>query len=101
MSAFYLSTGAEQYLDEIWEYIARDKVSAANRWTERLYEAFETIARRPTIGHQREDLTSLEILFWPVKEYLIFYRISGQTVEIVGVTEGSRDVPMLLAQRVP
>ena len=49
----------------------------------------------PGMGHRREDLTSYPVLFWPVGAYLIIYRAERQPIEIVAVTQGSRDIPAL------
>jgi plasmid stabilization system protein ParE len=73
MSKHVLSTDAKLDLGEIWEYISRDSIDAADRWTDRLYEAFESLARTPRMGHARHDLIAGGILFWPVGYYLILY----------------------------
>ena len=99
MREYVLSVGAELDLNEIWEYIAQDNLSAADRWTEKLFAAFEAIAKNPGIGHKREDLTAHPILFWPVDEYLIMYRIQKELIEIVAVTQGARNIPVFLRQR--
>jgi plasmid stabilization system protein ParE len=52
------------------------------------------------MGHQREDLTRYGVLFWPVGAYLIIYRADREPIEIVAVTQGSRDVPAFLRRRV-
>jgi len=87
-------------LDSIWEYIARDSLDAADRWLGTLYDAFDALAASPRMGHTRKDLTSYPVLFWPVGRYLIVYRVSDNLVEIVGVTQGSRDIPSFLSRRV-
>jgi plasmid stabilization system protein ParE len=46
MKEYVLSTGAELDLGEIWEYIAHDNINAADRWTGKLFDAFEAIASR-------------------------------------------------------
>lgn len=74
--------------------------STADRWIGKLYDAFEAIARMPGIGHRREDLTSYPILFWPVGSYLVIYRAERRPVQIVAVTQGSRDIPAFLRRRV-
>ena len=56
MREYVLSTGAELDLDEIWEYIAQDSIQAADRWVEKLFDAFDALARNPRMGHTREDL---------------------------------------------
>ena len=55
----------------------------------------------PGIGHRRSDLTAFPVLFWTVGAYLIIYRvIEGRPVEIVAITQGSRDIPAFLRRRV-
>ena len=99
MNDYVLSSGAELDLDEIWEYIAQDNIDAADRWIGKLFNAFEALARTPGMGHKREDLTDYPILFWPVGAYMILYRLQGQRVEIVAVTQGARDIPTFIRQR--
>ena len=72
MSGYILSVDADFDLDDIWEYIAADR---------------------------REDLTSYPVLFWPVGAYLIIYRADRRPIEIVAVTQGSRDIPAFLSRR--
>jgi plasmid stabilization system protein ParE len=100
MSGYALGADAEFDLDEIWEYIAADSVDAADRWIEKLFDAFEALARTPAMGHTREDLTPYPVLFWPVGAYLIIYRGQRGAVEIVAVTQGSRDIPSFLKLRI-
>ena len=99
MIAYILSEDADLDLDDIWEYIPQDNIDAADRWISKLFDAFETIARTPGIGHKREDLTAYPVLFFPVGAYLIIYRAIRPTMEIVAVTQGARDVPSFLQHR--
>jgi antitoxin ParD1/3/4/toxin ParE1/3/4 len=99
MSRFVLSADAELDLNEIWQFIAQDSLDAADLWMEKLFAAFETIAHAPGIGHKREDLTDLPVLFWPVGAYLVIYQALRERIEIVAVTQGSRDVPTFLHLR--
>jgi antitoxin ParD1/3/4/toxin ParE1/3/4 len=99
MNEYVLSTSAEMDLDEIWEYIALDNIGAADRWVAKLFDAFEALAQNPGMGHKREDLTAYPILFWPVGAYLILYRVQGNRVEIVAVTQGAKDIPSFLRRR--
>lgn len=101
MSGYVLSKDADADLDEIWEYIAADNINAADRWVARLFDAFEDLAQTPAMGHRRDDLTAYSLLFWPVGTYLVIYRIGSNDVEIVGVTEGSRNIPAFLRRRLP
>jgi antitoxin ParD1/3/4/toxin ParE1/3/4 len=101
MTGYVLAEAAALDLDTIWEYIAQDNVPAADRWIDKLFEAFESIASHPGIGHKREDLTALPVLFWPVGSYLIVYRVKSGAIEIVAVTQGARDIPAFLSSRRP
>jgi plasmid stabilization system protein ParE len=52
-----LRVDASLDLDHIWEYIAADNIDAADRWIEKLFDAFEALGQTPDIGHQRDDIT--------------------------------------------
>ena len=99
MKGYVLARDVEFDLDEIWEVIADDSVEVANSWIGKLFDAFDLIARNPHIGHKREDLTARTVLFWPVGSFLILYRHRNETVEIVAVVRGARDIPAFLARR--
>jgi plasmid stabilization system protein ParE len=99
MSKYVLTREADKDLADIWEYIAQDNLDAADRWDTRLRDACASLARNPGIGHKRPDLTDLPVLFWPVGAYLILYRVTKRRTEIVGVTQGARDIPSFLRSR--
>jgi plasmid stabilization system protein ParE len=56
VTSYILSIEADLDLDGIWEYIAADNIDAADRWIEKLFEAFEALRQTPGMGHRREDL---------------------------------------------
>jgi plasmid stabilization system protein ParE len=99
VSAYVLGRDAGLDLAAIWEFIAQDNVDAADRWIDKLFQAFDGLALNPGLGHKREDLTQRNILFWPVGAYLIVYRLQHGIVEIVAVAHGSRDIPTFLRAR--
>ena len=101
MKKCVLSIGAEQDLEAIWDFIGEDSTERADRWIAKLFDAFDLLAKNPGMGHQREDLTSLQILFWPVGSYIVLYRVIRDRVEIVAVTQGARDIPTFLSHRTP
>jgi toxin ParE1/3/4 len=100
VSGYILSVDADFDLNDVWEYIAADNIDAADHWIARLFDAFEALGQTPGMGHRREDLTTYRVLFWPVGAYLIIYRAERIPVEIVAVTQGSRDIPAFLSRRV-
>jgi plasmid stabilization system protein ParE len=99
MSKYVLTAEADEDLDDIWEYIAPDSIDAADRWDTKLREAFAMLADNPRAGHKRKDLTEKPVLFSPVGKYLIIYRVLEDTIEIVAVTQGARDIPSYLRRR--
>ena len=76
MSGFRLTKESIADLSEIWDYVARDDVGAADRLLDRFYEVFDLLAGQPNIGHSRSDLTGQDVLFWPFSSYLINLRNS-------------------------
>jgi antitoxin ParD1/3/4/toxin ParE1/3/4 len=47
VSKYVLNVDAEQDLNEIWEYIADDSIDAADRWIDKLFDAFVSLAQSP------------------------------------------------------
>jgi toxin ParE1/3/4 len=100
VSGYLLSVDADFDLNDIWEYIAEDNLDAADPWIEKLFDAFEALGEAPGMGHRRDDLTSYPVLFWPVGAYFVIYRAQRLPIEIVAVTQGSRDTPAFLSRRI-
>lgn len=92
MSRYVLSGEALLERDDIWSYIAQDNPKDADRWIAKPLDACEILARNPHMGHARRELTDTPVLFWPVDDYLIVYRIHPDHIEVVAITQGSRDI---------
>ena len=69
MSRYQFTPQAADDLFEIWSYIARDSVEAANRVQEAIYKACDLLAEGPLRGHPRKDLTKHPLRFWTVQPY--------------------------------
>jgi plasmid stabilization system protein ParE len=96
MKTYFLSSVAEQDIDEIVSYIIHENPNAALRLLDALYEAMDILAENPMLGHKREDLTDKPVRFWPFKwHYLIIYS-DWAPIEIVRVLSGYRDISSLL-----
>ena len=96
MNPFRISPEAAANISEIWEFIARDNLEAAERVRLELYDAIQGLAEIPGKGHFREDLTDKPVKFWRVRSYLIVYRPDTEPLEVVAVLHGARDIPRLL-----
>ena len=99
MTPYIVAPEAEDDLKQIWRYLLGEAgLAVANRIQGELVEAFESLADLPGKGHRRPDLTSRDVLFFSVYQYMIVYRRAA-TVEIVAVLHGKRDVKRLLKTR--
>lgn len=86
-----IAARAETDLAEIWAYIAADNVGAADRFVDELYACCLNLGDFPGMGRPRDELvTGLRSL--PFRRYVIFYRVASETVEIVRVLSGYRDL---------
>ena len=96
---FQLTPRALNDLSDIWEYIAEDNVSAANRVESAIISACNSLARHPLIGSKRTEITSLPVRFWTVTRfpnYIIVYRPDTKPLQVVAVLHGKRNIKALL-----
>lgn len=100
MSRYRLSPEARQDILDITDYIAADNVDAAFRLRDRLFAVFDRLARRPALGHVRDDLIARTsgVRFWPVGAYLVIYRPAEHALQIVRVLSGYRDIGAILGR---
>lgn len=90
-----LFTGrAEDDLFSLWHYIAADNPKAADALLDTIEVKCALLAHNPYLGRARPDI-ALEFRHFPVKNYLILYRIIEKGVEIVRVIHGARDLHAL------
>lgn len=101
MADYFLSPKAQEDLDEIARYIARDNLEAALRLYDRARDTFELLLRSPMMGSSypslHPDLKSLR--FFPIKDYskyLIFYVSKDSDIIIIRVLHGARNVRHLI-----
>ncbi|MBE9164435.1 MULTISPECIES: type II toxin-antitoxin system RelE/ParE family toxin [Microcoleaceae] len=91
MNRYRLSQQAEKDLEDIWIYLGQQDEIAADRQLARLLDRFPMLAQFPNMGRQRNELLT-GLRSFPVKPYIIFYRILLEKVEIVRVLHQSRDI---------
>jgi plasmid stabilization system protein ParE len=97
---YVVAPDAEDDLKQIWRYLLGEAgLAVANRIQGELVDAFEGLADFPGKGHSRPDLTSLNVLFFSVYQYLIVYRRT-KIVEILAVLHSIRSVKRLLKTRI-
>jgi toxin ParE1/3/4 len=98
---FVIRPKARRDIREIAGYIAADNLDASDRFIDEVYSAFHLLAGMPDMGSarrfRREGLTGLRV--WRVphfKKYLILYRPRPDSIEIIRVLHGARNVERLL-----
>jgi plasmid stabilization system protein ParE len=99
MTSFQLTPQALADLFDIWSFIAKDNLIAADRVEDAIFRACELLAREPFIGRQRNDLTELPVRVWvvqPYSNYLIVYRPEKKPLQVVRILHAARDLPHTL-----
>ncbi len=99
MSRRILSHQANSDLEAIIDFIAMESIQGAERVLSEFEETFVLLSRHPEIGHKRLDLVDNEELqFWPVRSYLLVYRVLSGGPEVARIVDGRRDVPRVLGE---
>ena len=91
MARFRRTAEAENDLLSIWQYIAEDNAQAANRLLLSIDEKCELLADNPKLGPARPDIAP-DLRYFAVGSYLILYREISNSVEIVRVLHGARNL---------
>ncbi len=88
------SPRAEADLNEILEFIAKDKPIAAVSFVEKLREKCFLLASNPDLGELRTDLAE-NLRCFSFRNYVIFYRPTQNGVEIIRVASGFQNIELL------
>jgi len=91
---YRLSSVADEDIEEIWLYIARDNPSAADALIDVFHEKFQLLAHRPQIGLSCESLRPGMRRFH-VNRYIVYYQLRSSHIEIVRILHGARDIESL------
>lgn len=91
---------AERDIEECFVYIAEDNLDAGVVFLVAVEDSLEQIARFPLLGKTREfqNKRFQNVRMWRVKgyeNYLVFYTFSEDTIEVIRVLHGSRDIESL------
>jgi len=99
MSEYQFTPEALGDLLDIWNFIAHDNLQAADRVEAAIFDACELLARSPSAGVIRRDLTALPVRFWvvhPYPNYLIVYDPGKAPLQIIRILHGARNLPSML-----
>ena len=91
MKNLRITIPASQDLDEISDYFLAQSIDAGDRFVAAFNQKCAHLARYPYIGksyaHLREGLRGLLLM-----NYIIFYRLIGNDIEILRVISGYRNL---------
>ncbi|MBD2310012.1 type II toxin-antitoxin system RelE/ParE family toxin [Chroococcidiopsis sp. FACHB-1243] len=91
MNRFRLSQQAEQDLEDIWVYLARQNELLADKQIAQILDRFPMLSQFPDMGKQRNNLLP-GLRSFPVQPYIVFYTKIADGIEIVRVLHQSRDI---------
>jgi len=89
---FQLTPRALNDLSDIWEYVAEDNVSAANRVESAILSACNSLARNPKLGSKRTEITQLPVRFWTVTRcpnFIVVYRPGAKPLRLLPYSTAS------------
>lgn len=92
MATLRWSTEAQQWLKEIFDYIAQDNPQAAHKVVTEIYQKAQILESFPEIGYnyRKEPEGDIRILLYG--HYRIAYLIQGEIIDILGVFHGALDI---------
>jgi toxin ParE1/3/4 len=98
--AHRVSPRAEADLDGIWLHVARESGSTeiADRFIDTITERFLTLARFPQLGRSRDEDFGAGSRTLPVGEYVVVYCVDNESVLILRVVHGRRDLDALFGK---
>ncbi|MCF6286456.1 MAG: type II toxin-antitoxin system RelE/ParE family toxin [Candidatus Hydrogenedentes bacterium] len=87
---------ADEDLIEIWSYIARDNMDAADALIDNIETKVKLLADNPRIGAARDEIAKGLRLF-TLGNYALLYREIPGGIELVRVVHGARNLPGLFS----
>jgi len=88
-----LLRAAEDDLSEIVNYIAADRLSAADALATKIEKNLNLLSKNPQLGRipNEEELMRLDYRYLVVQNYLIFYTLEEQDIYVHRILHGARD----------
>jgi toxin ParE1/3/4 len=86
-----ITPAAEADLSEVWQYVSKGGEAGADAFLDKILQQCRRLAQFPHMGRARENLAP-NLRSFPVKKFVIFYRSVDDTVEVVRILYGARDL---------
>ncbi len=92
MKQLRVTDEARADLIDIWLYISQNNESAADALIRKITLKFDELLANPEMSRERTDI-ALFVRSFSVGNYLIFYQVVQEGIEIVRVIHGARNIP--------
>ena len=98
-----ITRGAARDLEDIWRYLIRHRsTERAEGLLDQVEEMLSGLSEVPRRGRYPQELADLGILEYRevlVGPYRVIYRDTGESVDVLVIADGRRDVQRLLQRR--
>jgi len=84
---------AVERLENIFEYISKDDISAAHKMVERIFKKVETLSKFPERGRKVPEVNREEIREVFENEYRIIYRVESKKVFVLSIRNFKQLLP--------
>jgi toxin ParE1/3/4 len=91
-----ITEAAQADLESIGDWIARDNPARAVTFVQELRRRCESLVDSPRVHARVPRYEHLGIRRRVYRDYLIFYRIVGETIEVLHVLHGAREYKSIL-----
>lgn len=88
---------AQADLEEAWLYVANGGEALADQFLDKIHQLCRQLARFPGIGRDRSNLAA-NLRSFAVKPFVIFFRPADDTVEIIRILHGRRDIDTIFEE---
>jgi toxin ParE1/3/4 len=97
MGSYGFSEDANDDLDEICTYLELRNAKSASRLFDRIRKKCKLVADFPEMGRSYEELI-IGLRGFVVDDYVIFYVVIGDSVQILRIVNGYRDIEKVFEQ---
>lgn len=94
---YTLSTQARQDLKDIKDYIAQDSLDRAEQFVKAIAKRLQSLANFPSMGRRYEAIAP-NLRGLPIGNYIIFYRVTEQSLSVERILSGYRDLDAIFSE---
>lgn len=98
MSQYSLTDEAIKDLAEIYAYLSEYNLELANQFLDTFEQKCEILLKFPKMGKVYEEFNN-QLRGILVDNYIVFYRLVDDNIEIIRITSGYRNLPFLFEKK--